>query len=123
MQTDKKLLGRWGEDIAGEYLKKHGYQIIGRNYGCRFGEIDIIAEKRKFIVFVEVKLRKDDRFASAAEFVTAEKQRRIIAAAQMWLTQNENEKQPRFDVVEIYAPEGIQTKEPKINHIEDAFQT
>ena len=116
-------MGRWGEDIAGEYLKKHGYRVIGRNYGCRFGEIDIITENRKYVVFVEVKMRKDDRFASAMEFVTVEKQRRVIATAQLWLTQNETALQPRFDVVEVYAPEGILTKEPKIHHIEDAFQT
>jgi len=68
-------------------------------------------------------MRKDDRFASAMEFVTVEKQRRVIATAQLWLTQNETALQPRFDVVEVYAPEGILTKEPKIHHIEDAFQT
>lgn len=116
-------MGSWGEDIACEHLRKKRYRVIGRNYGCRFGEIDVIAEKGRYVVFVEVKLRRDDRFAAAAEFVTLEKQRRVIAAAKLWLAQNSVPLQPRFDVIEVYAPEGIETKHPKINHIEDAFQT
>lgn len=123
MPGDKKLLGRWGEDRACDYLKKNRYRVIGRNYGCRFGEIDIIAQKGRYIVFAEVKLRRSDRFARAAEFVTADKQRRVIAAAELWLSQNAVTLQPRFDVIEVYAPDGTDTEKPEINHIEDAFQT
>ena len=67
---DKKLVGRFGEQTAAEFLKKKHYKIIGMNYSCRFGEIDVIAENKKYIVFVEVKLRKSDSFAEAREFVT-----------------------------------------------------
>lgn len=122
MPSEAKLLGAWGEDAASDYLKKHGYAVIGRNFACRLGEIDIIAEKGAYVVFVEVKLRKDDRFAAAAEFVTAAKQRRIISAAELWLSRNPTKRQPRFDVIEVYAPEGWHTKNPVINHIEDAFR-
>ena len=116
-----KLIGRWGEATASRYLKTHGYKITAMGYSTRFGEIDIIAENRKFIVFVEVKLRKNDKFGSAMEYVGSEKQRKIISAAQMYLVSNITEKQPRFDVIEVYAPQGIHTENPEINHIENAF--
>ena len=57
LSESKKLIGQWGEDQACEYLRRHGYRIVGRNYACRFGEIDVIASKRGFLAFVEVKLR------------------------------------------------------------------
>ena len=119
---DKKLVGRFGEQSAAEYLKKKHYKIIGLNYSCRFGEVDIIAENKKYVVFVEVKLRKSDEFAEAKEFVTLSKQEKIIKTASLWLSQNETQLQPRFDVVEIYAPDGVNSKSIKINHIENAFQ-
>lgn len=117
---EKKLLGRYGEAQAADYLRKRKYRILGMNYTCRFGEIDIIAEKGGFVVFVEVKLRKNDAYAKAREFVTAAKQQRIITAAKIWLADNPTEKQPRFDVIEIYAPDGMEGAY-RVNHIENAF--
>ena len=121
MPSDKKLLGAFGEDAACRYLRRHGYRIEGRNYVCRMGEIDIIARDRRYMVFVEVKLRRDDEHGAAAEFVTPAKQRRIIAAAMRWLQLNPTDLQPRFDVIEVYAPQGLDTKKPEIHHLEDAF--
>lgn len=115
---DRKLLGRWGEQAAADYLKKQKYKITGRNYACRFGELDLIAENKSYIVFVEVKLRKNAAFAEAKEFVTAAKRRKVIAAARHWLALNPTEKQPRFDVIEIYGADG---KIERLNHIENAF--
>lgn len=117
---DKKLLGRFGEEQAAKYLKKKGYKILGLNYTCRFGEVDVIAQKGGYIAFVEVKLRKNAAFAQAREFVTASKQQRVMTAAQLWLAANESDHQPRFDVIEIYAPDGMDGK-IRINHIENAF--
>lgn len=119
---DKKLLGSWGEEKAAQFLKNNGYKIIGMNYRCRFGEIDIIAQSKANLVFVEVKLRKSAQFAQAKEFVTRSKQERVIMAAQSWLTRNSTKLQPRFDVIEIYAPEGIKSETIQINHLENAFQ-
>ena len=116
------LAGRWGEAKAAEYLKKHGCSIAGMNYSCRLGEIDVIAENRDYVIFCEVKLRRSDRFAQAREFVTAAKQDRLRATAAVWLSQNETEKQPRFDIVEIYATDGPDEKNYTINHIENAFE-
>ena len=120
MATD--LLGRWGESVAAEFLQKKLYTLVAANYRCRLGEIDLIAENRKYIVFVEVKLRKSAAFAQAREFVDYKKQERLKQTALLYLSQHEeNTKQPRFDVIEVYAPEGMQTKHPEIFHLEDAF--
>lgn len=117
-----KLLGRWGEEQAARYLQKKGYKIVGMNYKNRFGEIDIIAQWKKAIVFVEVKTRKDDTFAEAREFVDDNKKIKLVTVAGMWVCDHdETELQPRFDVIEVYAPNGTDTDSPKINHIINAF--
>lgn len=115
-------VGAWGEEQAAKYLKKQGYRVLERNYSCRFGEIDLIVSNREYLVFVEVKLRKSDAVARAAEFVDYRKQTRLRTTAELWLSIHDTELQPRFDVVEIYAPEGENTKKPLIHHLEDAFQ-
>ena len=118
----KALIGAWGEDQAAIYLKKKRYRLIGRNFRVRGGEIDLIAEHRGFLVFVEVKTRQDDSHGEAREFVDFRKQERLRLAAAHWLAAHETELQPRFDVVEVYAPLGTATKRPEIRHLEDAFQ-
>ena len=116
------MLGVWGESLAAEYLKKKGYKLLAANYHSRFGEIGLIVANRNFLAFVEVKLRKSDRFARASEFVDYHKQNRLRITAEFYLSQNPTDLQPRFDVIEIYAPEGMETKKPIIHHLEDAFQ-
>ena len=119
---DRKLLGRWGEALAAEELRRRGYRVVAAGWQCRFGEIDLIAENGRFVSFTEVKLRRDDRFAKAREFVDRHKQERIRTSAQLYLMEHPTELQPRFDVVEIYAPEGMQTRHPKLIVLEDAFE-
>ena len=114
-------LGSWGEERAAQYLRRRGYKILARNYSCRGGEIDVIASRGKYVAFVEVKLRKSAAFAEAREFVTRAKQQRIIMTAEMWLGETGCELQPRFDVVEIYAPDG-ESGRISIEHIADAFR-
>ena len=116
------LPGSWGEALAADYLRKKHYQIIAVGFHSRFGEIDLIAKDRKNLIFVEVKLRKNADFAAAREYVNRSKQDRIRATASVYLSRNPTNLQPRFDVVEIYAPEGMETKTPVIEHMEDAFQ-
>lgn len=82
----------------------------------------MIAAKRDVLVFAEVKLRKASDYVQAREYVGAQKQARVMAAAELWLLENESELQPRFDVIEVYAPDGVETKHPEIIHLEDAFQ-
>lgn len=116
------LLGPWGEALAAEFLRRKRYKIVACNYKCRFGEIDLIATKHKQIVFVEVKLRKSSNYVQAREYVGWQKQQKLRTTAQIWLQANPTELQPRFDVIEIYAPQGMQTIDPRIIHLEDAFQ-
>ena len=116
------LVGAWGESVAAEYLRKKHYEIVAAGYHCRFGEIDLIARNRKYLVFVEVKLRRSASFAKAFEYVDRRKQDRIRVTASMYLSQNPTELQPRFDVIEVYAPEGTATARPEIHHMEDAFE-
>ena len=117
-----KLIGSWGEALAAEYLQKKRYSLVAVGYQCRFGEIDLIVEDKKHLVFVEVKLRKNKSFANAHEYVDRKKQDRIRVTASVYLSQNPTKLQPRFDVIEIYAPQGMQTQQPMIEHMEDAFQ-
>lgn len=115
-------MGAWGESLAAEYLQKKKYKLLATGYRCRFGEIDLIVSNKTHLVFVEVKLRKSNRFAEALEFVDYHKQNRIRTTAELYLSQNPTQLQPRFDVIEIYAPEGLDTKKPEIHHLEDAFE-
>lgn len=114
-----KLSGHWGEALAAEYLRRRRYKILACNYHTRFGEIDLIAKSFRYIVFVEVKTRQDDRFAQAREFVTGRKQTRVRTSAQIWLENNPTPLQPRFDVIEVYAPE--EKGKPRVVHLKDAF--
>ena len=116
------IAGAWGEAQAAEFLRKKHYTLVAAGYYCKFGEIDLIAADRKYLVFLEVKLRKSDRFANAHEFVDLRKQDRLRITASMYLAENPTKLQPRFDVIEIYAPQGTLTPEPEIYHLEDAFQ-
>ena len=110
------LTGREGEARAADYLRKQKYEVIGANYRCRFGELDLIAKKRELVVFVEVKLRKNDRFGAAADAVTLSKQDKLRKAAASWLASHDCDAPTRFDIIEIYTETG------RINHIENAFE-
>ena len=114
-------LGLWGERMAAKYLMEQGYTFLAHSYRCRYGEIDLIMEQGKYLVFVEVKLRKTDRYGTPAEYVTAEKQQKLRRTALTYLQENGCKKQPRFDVVELYAPQGMKTSPVPVHHIENAF--
>jgi putative endonuclease len=116
-----RALGDWGEEMVAQDLCQKGWQIRERNFRCRFGEVDIIAADRRYLIFVEVKLRKDDRFGSAAAFVTPAKQKRLRLAAEYYLMGHQTGLQPRFDVAEVYAPAGVKDPCPEISYIENAF--
>ena len=111
--------GRKGEALAREFLVKAGYSTVAARWRSRFGEIDLIVRDRKFIVFVEVKLRKNSHFAYAREYVSKNKQDKIKTTASLWLSCHSTALQPRFDVIEVYLPD--ETSAPLINHIKNAF--
>lgn len=114
-------IGEKGEEYTVKFLEKKKYNILERNYRKRYGEIDIIAENKNYIVFVEVKTRHKDSMTSAADAVNRQKQIRIIKTASLYLAENETEKFCRFDVCEVYV-NSDNLKLVDINYIEAAFE-
>ena len=114
--------GNRGEAAVARYLRQKGYTLLESQWRCRFGELDLVAKnKQGTLCIVEVKLRGSGSIALPREFVDSRKQQRLRATALLYLSQHESELQPRFDVIEIYAPGGTQTRRPQITHMEDAF--
>ncbi len=119
-RTAAQIIGDMGENAAEKYLKNKGYTIVGRNYRCRSGEIDIIAKDNKYIVFAEVKTRSINSIDRPVAWVDRKKQKKIIMAAYMYLEKNNIELQPRFDVIEVVY-DNITRMIISVEHIEDAF--
>ena len=119
MHKRNLCIGRTGEDIAADLLKKNGYKILVRNYKIKTGEIDIIAKDKDVICFIEVKTRHSDRYGLPQEAVIRSKQRQIAKCALVFLKQNNLlGSKARFDVVSvIYAEDG-----PKSDLIKNAFE-
>ncbi|MCL2044934.1 MAG: YraN family protein [Oscillospiraceae bacterium] len=111
--------GKLGESIALRFLNGKDYVTVATGWRSRFGEIDLIVRNRDFLVFVEVKLRKNANFVHAREYVGKTKQRKIKATANNWLSFHHTKLQPRFDVIEVYMENENST--PQIVHIENAF--
>lgn len=114
--------GAIGEDIAEKYLKSQGYDILGRNLSCRYGEIDLVARKKDRLFFVEIKRRRGNDFGSAIEAVSNIKQKRIRKSAEYFLFKNKEWQKliPFFSVVAIDEDlEGC--SDPRIEFLPDAF--
>ena len=112
------ITGKNGEDRVAAFLRKQGLTIAKRNYQCRFGEIDIIAESQEYIIFVEVKTRNENSIAAPREAVTLLKQDKIKKTAARYLLGVKL--QPRFDIIEVILDEN--KKLVNIEHIENAFE-
>ena len=110
--------GDAGEDLACAHLQARGMKVLARNYRCRAGEIDVVANDGGTLVFVEVKERSSDSHGAAVEAVTAEKRRRVVRAARVYAaTHGQSEARIRFDVLAIdWSPEG-----PRVRHDAGAF--
>ncbi len=110
-----KILGTSGEAKAAQFLRDKGYKILATNFSNKVGEIDIVAEDKNFVVFVEVKTRSSKLFGLPCEAVTWRKQQKIRQVSLSYLKSQKilNKVQSRFDVVEIIGDE--------IRHIENAF--
>ena len=113
--------GVWGEVYTVRFLREHGFQIVTANFRSRLGEIDIIAEKGKYLCCVEVKTRNQSAIAAPKEAVDINKQKRLIATSQIFLKIYKTRKQPRFDVCEVILDDDF--KLVNINYIENAFST
>lgn len=115
------ILGRAGEDLAAEFLNKKGFFIAARNYRSSVGEIDIVAENKYLVLFVEVKLRKEAVGYSPKEAVTTDKKRRLLHAAKNYIYRSHTNLQPRFDVIEIVQKNETDLKNAEVNWIQNAF--
>lgn len=118
---DARQLGIYGELVAARYLHRHGYKILETNFRSRFGEIDLIAEKHKTIIFAEVKTRDHTAIARPMEAVNFYKQQKIKKTSLLYLAGLTEEINVRYDVLEVIAvTQGI--KKIKIHHIQNAFE-
>ena len=115
-------VGKSGEDRVAAFLRQKGFSVIKRNYQCRFGEIDIIAQNNEYIIFVEVKTRKAGALVSGTEAVTEAKQQRIMLTANDYISKTSVSLQPRFDVAEVTVTENAYgSKGYSLNYIKNAF--
>lgn len=98
----RQTLGILGEDLAVAELRRRGYAILARRHRSKHGEIDIIAEDGRCVVFVEVKLRSSDLFGEAVEAVPSWKRRRLISLARAYLASQDLMDRPaRFDIATV----------------------
>ena len=115
----ERPLGTRGERLAARYLKRQGYQILGRQVCLPSGELDLVARDEKTIVFVEVKTRESDQHGRPSDAVTPAKQRRLTRLAVTFLKRYGLHDSPaRFDVVAVTWPPG---EKPRIEHFKNAF--
>lgn len=119
MVAEHLELGDRGEALAGKFLRRAGYRLLTRNYRCRFGEIDLVAEEGGSLVFVEVKARSSTGFGHPLEAVDRRKQGQLVKAARMYLSEHGAEERfCRFDVVSITFGAG----RPEIELVKNAFE-
>jgi putative endonuclease len=119
MKNQRQKFGERGEALAVKHLKKAGYKIIETNYHTRLGEIDIIAEDKDTIVFVEVKSRRSVNFGNPKQAVTLRKQKKISMVALYYLkATGQSSAKARFDVVTVISSQD----RPQVEIIKNAFE-
>ncbi len=118
--SGRQELAAKGENRAEEYLRKKKYKILAKNYRCPLGEIDLVAEQSKAIVFVEVKTRTSRLFGEPEEAVTRTKQKKLGQLAEYYLkAHNLHDRDVRFDVIALVV--NPQDGSQEISHFENAF--
>lgn len=110
-------LGKQGEELAADFLRKNGYDILETNWVYQKAEIDIIAKKEDTLAVVEVKTRSSLDFGLPQDFVTPKKIKLLVKAVDEYVTVNDLDVEIRFDIVSIYNKKG----DFVIEHIVDAF--
>ncbi|OYT16102.1 MAG: YraN family protein [Bacteroidetes bacterium 4572_77] len=115
--ADHNDLGNFGEQLALEFLVAKGFKVLDTNWVFMHKEIDIIARKDQFIVFVEVKTRRTNYFGEPFTFVNVAKQRHIVKAADAYINRFDIHEEARFDIISVL----YNDHQKDIKHIEDAF--
>ena len=124
MPTSRTMLGDWGEDAAGKFLERRGFQIVDRKYRCQWGEIDLVARDGDCLVFVEVRTRRSKLFGTPQESLTEAKAGRLVAVCQDYLEKRVDEKSRgetvwRIDLVSVHPSRG---RAPRIEHLRHAVE-
>jgi putative endonuclease len=114
--SDKIKTGNNGEELAANFLTDKGYEIVSRNYRYQHAEIDLIAKKDNWLVFIEVKTRGSAAFGEPEAFVDAKKASKVMEGAEQFILEHNWHGNIRFDIVSVKT--GIT---PRIEHFEDAF--
>ncbi|MDN4166019.1 YraN family protein [Cytophagales bacterium LB-30] len=107
--------GKLGETLASQFLEKQGFSIVAKNFRWRRNEIDLIVKKERLLVFVEVKLRKNQAFGRPEDFMSPEQQERVLQAAEQYVLENDWPHDIRFDIIAITQQTG------ELLHLPDAF--
>lgn len=110
-------LGKLGEEMAVDFLKKNGYRVLQTNFIFQKAEIDIIAKKDNILAIIEVKTRSTTEFGMPQEFVNPKKIQLLVKAVNEYIIQNDIDADARFDIISVHK----QGKEFVIEHLEDAF--
>ncbi len=120
MTSSRQELGRWGETLAADYLSQKGYAVIDRNVRTSYGEIDLVAQQRDALVFVEVKTRSSDAYGPPETSITARKREHLIASARAYVQQYPKPNiEWRIDVIAIRKLNS--SNQPEIIHFENAI--
>lgn len=101
MTDRRKALGKLGESLAARELERRGYRIVERNWRCPAGEMDLVAEQRGVLVFVEVRTRRGRERGTPEESLTTRKQAKLIEVAQAYLEEGTSDRDWRIDVVAV----------------------
>ncbi len=102
MSDHRQKLGRWGEQLAAQYLESHGYKVLERNWRCRRGEIDLVAKEGDVLVFVEVKTRRGRDYGTPEEALTRYKVKRLLELGQRYILEHDLEDvEWRVDLVAV----------------------
>lgn len=117
-KSNKKSIGNFGEKQAQKFLRKNKYKIVCTNYRKKYGEIDIVAEKDNYLVFVEVKTRGENSHFAPVYAVNKSKQTKLMKTAYLYLKEYPSNKNIRFDIIEIIYNGN---KVISVNHIKNAF--
>ena len=121
MPTARGRLGDWGEEVASRFLQDKGYQILETKYRCTWGEVDIVARDGGELVFVEVRTRRDTKYGTPEESLTAAKAQRLVATAEDYLQRHGDANQGwRIDLVAIRLGKGGKVQE--IGHLTHAVE-
>jgi putative endonuclease len=115
MTKARQELGRTGEDLAAEYLKKKGYRILERNVRTKLGEIDLVARKKDLLIFVEVKTGRPTPGFSPVDHFNENKRRKLSQLAEIYLARARTHLEVRIDLIAVTIHQGT----PAIEHFED----